>query len=82
MTKTSSSGRGGPALAVPGAGTAGAPPAATGRGPRSTRTLFGHPAGLYILFFTEMWERFSYYGMRAFLILYMTAPAATGKTGT
>src|SRR6201989_341641 len=34
-------------------------------------TLFGHPVGLYILFFTEMWERFSYYGMRALLILYM-----------
>src|SRR5438046_10364455 len=37
-----------------------------------------HPRGLSTLFFTEMWERFSYYGMRAFLILYMTAPAATG----
>ena len=35
-------------------------------------TLFGHPAGLYTLFFAEMWERFSYYGMRALLILYMT----------
>jgi POT family proton-dependent oligopeptide transporter len=40
--------------------------------------FFGHPVGLATLFFTEMWERFSYYGMRAFLILYMTAPAATG----
>ena len=38
----------------------------------------GHPRGLSTLFFTEMWERFSYYGMRAFLILYMTAPAALG----
>ena len=38
----------------------------------------GHPRGLSTLFFTEMWERFSYYGMRAFLILYMTAPAAQG----
>ncbi len=36
--------------------------------------FFGHPRGLSTLFFTEMWERFSYYGMRAFLILYMTAP--------
>jgi POT family proton-dependent oligopeptide transporter len=35
-------------------------------------TLFGHPKGLYLLFFTELWERFSYYGMRAILILYMT----------
>src|SRR3989442_12476616 len=33
---------------------------------------FGHPRGLSTLFFTEMWERFSYYGMRGFLILYMT----------
>lgn len=32
----------------------------------------GHPSGLYLLFFTEMWERFSYYGMRAILILYLT----------
>ena len=38
---------------------------------------FGHPRGLATLFFTEMWERFSYYGMRALLILYMTA-AFTG----
>jgi POT family proton-dependent oligopeptide transporter len=35
-------------------------------------TLFGHPVGLYTLFFAEMWERFSYYGMRALLIFYMT----------
>jgi len=35
-------------------------------------TVFGHPKGLYLLFFTEMWERFSYYGMRAILVLYMT----------
>src|SRR3954465_10673254 len=34
-------------------------------------TLFGHPRGLAILFATEMWERFSYYGMRALLVLYM-----------
>jgi POT family proton-dependent oligopeptide transporter len=43
--------------------------------------FFGHPPGLSVLFFTEMWERFSYYGMRAFLILYMTAPAAAGGLG-
>ena len=36
-------------------------------------TFFGHPRGLSTLFFTEMWERFSYYGMRALLILFMTA---------
>lgn len=37
------------------------------------RELFGQPIGLYILFLTEMWERFSFYGMRALLVLYMTA---------
>jgi POT family proton-dependent oligopeptide transporter len=36
-----------------------------------SKTLFGHPAGLFTLFFAEMWERFSYYGMRALLVLYM-----------
>ena len=36
------------------------------------RTLFGHPLGLYTLFSAELWERFSFYGMRALLILYMT----------
>lgn len=35
------------------------------------KTFFGHPRGLFTLFFTEMWERFSYYGMRALLMLYM-----------
>ena len=35
------------------------------------RTFFGHPPGLFVLFFTEMWERFSYYGMRSLLVLYM-----------
>jgi POT family proton-dependent oligopeptide transporter len=38
----------------------------------SPATRFGHPAGLSVLFGTEMWERFSYYGMRALLVLYMT----------
>jgi len=42
----------------------------TGSSPEP-RTLFGHPYGLYTLFFTELWERFSFYGMRALLILYM-----------
>ncbi len=42
------------------------------------RTFFGHPSGLATLFFTEMWERFSYYGMRALLILFMTTPAVAG----
>lgn len=43
--------------------------------------LFGHPKGLMTLFFTEMWERFSYYGMRALLILFMTASIANGGLG-
>jgi POT family proton-dependent oligopeptide transporter len=43
--------------------------------------FFGHPRGLSTLFFTEMWERFSYYGMRALLILFMTASAANGGLG-
>src|SRR5437899_9726853 len=45
------------------------------------RSFFGHPRGLSTLFFTEMWERFSYYGMRALLILFMTAPVAAGGLG-
>src|SRR5262245_48203773 len=45
------------------------------------RGFFGHPRGLSTLFFTEMWERFSYYGMRAFLILYMVTPASQGGLG-
>ena len=43
-----------------------------------TSGIAGHPKGLMTLFFTEMWERFSYYGMRALLILYMTAAVADG----
>ena len=37
------------------------------------RTIAGHPVGLFVLFFTEMWERFSYYGMRAILVLFLTS---------
>ena len=48
---------------------------------RADRRFFGHPRGLATLFFTEMWERFSYYGMRALLILFMTAGVATGGLG-
>ena len=44
-------------------------------------SFFGHPRGLSTLFFLEMWERFSYYGMRALLILFMTAPVAAGGLG-
>src|SRR5260370_32357171 len=44
-------------------------------------TFCGHPRGLQTLFFTEMWERFSFYGMRALLMLYMTKAAAEGGLG-
>jgi proton-dependent oligopeptide transporter, POT family len=43
--------------------------------------MLGHPRGLSTLFFTEMWERFSYYGMRALLLLFMVAPIAGGGLG-
>ncbi len=45
---------------------------------KDTGGIGGHPKGLTTLFFTEMWERFSYYGMRAILILYMVAPVTSG----
>jgi POT family proton-dependent oligopeptide transporter len=47
----------------------------------SDKQWMGHPRGLSTLFFTEMWERFSYYGMRALLILYMTAESLDGGLG-
>lgn len=45
------------------------------------KELFGHPVGLYVLFFTEMWERFSYYGMRAILVLYLVAQTTDSNAG-
>ena len=45
------------------------------------KELFGHPVGLYVLFFTEMWERFSYYGMRAILVLYLVAQTQGDNAG-
>jgi POT family proton-dependent oligopeptide transporter len=48
---------------------------------REDTGFFGHPRGLSTLFFTEMWERFSYYGMRSLLILYMVATPANGGPG-
>jgi POT family proton-dependent oligopeptide transporter len=45
------------------------------------RELFGHPVGLFILFFTEMWERFSYYGMRAILVLYLVRSTTDANAG-
>ncbi|WP_026836521.1 peptide MFS transporter [Gillisia sp. JM1] len=49
--------------------------------PANQKELFGHPLGLYILFFTEMWERFSYYGMRAILVLYLVSATTGGNAG-
>ncbi len=46
-----------------------------------SKQFFGHPSGLSTLFFTEMWERFSYYGMRALLILFMVTTAEAGGLG-
>lgn len=42
------------------------------------KMIMGHPAGLFVLFFTEMWERFSYYGMRALLTLFLVSSLASG----
>ncbi len=43
--------------------------------------VLGHPAGLFVLFFTEMWERFSYYGMRAILVIFLTASLTDANPG-
>ena len=43
--------------------------------------IFGHPKGLFVLFFTEMWERFSYYGMRAILVLYLVTQTTGDNPG-
>ena len=47
----------------------------------SEKTLFGHPYGLYVLFFTELWERFSYYGMRALLVLFLISETTSDNPG-
>jgi len=49
--------------------------------PPAARQWFGHPRGLSTLFFTEMWERFSYYGMRSLLMLFLVAAVQTGGFG-
>jgi POT family proton-dependent oligopeptide transporter len=57
-------------------------PITTTKSPQQNDTsFFGHPRGLATLFFTEMWERYSYYGTRALLILYMTALTTNGGLG-
>jgi len=58
------------------------PPAALRPAAADTdRGFFGHPRGLRVLFFSEMWERFSFYGMRAILVLYLTATIKNGGLG-
>jgi len=49
--------------------------------PGARQTILGQPNSLFVLFFTEMWERFSYYGMRALLVLYLISEAAKGGWG-
>jgi len=56
-------------------------PAVISSQPGSEPTFFGHPRGLSTLFFTEMWERFSYYGMRGILVLFMVNALETGGMG-
>ncbi|HLB84422.1 MAG TPA: hypothetical protein VJK00_06805, partial [Steroidobacteraceae bacterium] len=46
-----------------------------------SRTFFGHPSALATLFFTEMWERFTFYGMRALLVLFLVDAVANGGHG-
>ena len=50
-------------------------------GELNQKTILGHPSGLYVLFFTEMWERFSYYGMRAILVLFLVSSFIDGGWG-
>ena len=50
-------------------------------GELNQKTIIGHPSGLYVLFFTEMWERFSYYGMRAILVLFLVSSFQDGGWG-
>ncbi|AZM89452.1 oligopeptide:H+ symporter [Streptomyces sp. W1SF4] len=50
--------------------------------PAPEKTFFGHPRGLATLFMTEMWERFSYYGMRALLVYYLVSGGADAATGS
>src|SRR2546421_12859193 len=49
--------------------------------PSADRSFFGHPRGLSTLFFTEMWERFSFYGLRPLLVLFMSTAILSGGFG-
>ncbi|MET9290397.1 oligopeptide:H+ symporter [Streptomyces sp. NPDC003077] len=57
------------------------PPLSPSALPPGGKTFLGHPRGLATLFMTEMWERFSFVGMRALLVLYLVAPASDGGLG-
>ncbi|MDH6124110.1 peptide MFS transporter [Kitasatospora sp. GP82] len=57
------------------------PFSASGAPPEDEHAFFGHPRGLATLFMTELWERFSYYGMRSLLVLFLTVPTAEGGIG-
>jgi len=61
--------------------TSSATPSAPALHATEGKSFFGHPRGLATLFFTEMWERFSYYGMRALLVLFMTKATLEGGLG-
>ncbi len=64
-------------MALPPTGAPSTVPDAVKNGP----TLLGHPRGLFLLFLVEMWERFSYYGMRALLVLYLVRAVTGDETG-
>jgi POT family proton-dependent oligopeptide transporter len=68
-------------FSMPSTDTTSVPVSKVGTATNGDTAFFGHPRGLSTLFFTEMWERFSYYGMRALLILFMTAPITAGGLG-
>ena len=55
--------------------------ASTAKAPAAQPTVFGHPRGLATLFFTEMWERFTYYGIQSILILFLVAASGRGGLG-
>ena len=65
----------------PAAGTVAHDEMPPGFRPQDNRSFFGHPKGLSTLFFTEMWERFSYYGLRPLLVLFMSAALFSGGFG-
>ncbi|MDX2118816.1 MAG: peptide MFS transporter [Planctomycetota bacterium] len=64
-------------MSMPAPSSTGTPPTAPFFAPADEKTILGHPVGLFLLFLVEMWERFSYYGMRGLLVLYLIR-ATTG----